>query len=82
MIKQGQKFRCFTRRFGEVLRDGSLIMAHQNLNGDDRTGEIAFEGRTFVCAEIQSSEEKGDYIVDITGMWHLREDHFRFEVVK
>jgi hypothetical protein len=69
MIKQGQKFRCFTRRFGEVLRDGSLIMAHQN-------------GRTFVCAEIMSSEEKGDYIVDITGEWHLREDHFRFEVVK
>jgi hypothetical protein len=36
----------------------------------------------FTCSEVKKSWTLGDYIVDSTGEWHLRQDHFRFEVVK
>jgi hypothetical protein len=82
MIKTGQKFRCFIKHSEESLRDGAFRFAHFNMEGDNCVGQLAFRGRLFTCGAVKNSPRLGVYIVDITGEWHLREDHFRFEVVK
>lgn len=81
MIKQNDKFICYHKYYYQDSDTGYAVNGHYTLGGQNVEGNLAFNGKVFVCSEVKRNHRRGVYIVTKCGRYELREDHFRFEAV-